>query len=249
MKPDRIRASLLADLPDEHEEQVLGILEEYLKELECGGRPSPEEWIARHPEMEDTLRAYLRELDQLHQAGLPKSFPSSENPAARVNGDRGRLGDYQIIREVGRGGMGVVYEAQQLSLDRRVALKVLPFAATLDSRQLKRFKNEAQAAAQLHHNQIVPVYAVGCDRGVHYYAMQFIDGQSLAEIIHELRELSQLHPGQQREVQSEGARPAAAVGNPATSINSTGHAAGRSARRAPRSAILNRRLFSGPRRS
>ncbi len=221
MKPDSVRASLLADLPDEQEAQVLGILEEYLAELECGGRPSPEDWIAQHPDLEDVLRAYLRELDQLHQAGLPKSFPASENPAARVNGERGRLGDFQIIREVGRGGMGVVYEAQQLSLDRRVALKVLPFAATLDARQLKRFKNEAQAAAQLHHNQIVPVYAVGCDRGVHYYAMQFIDGQSLAEIIQELRGLSPLHPGEQREARSEGARPAGAVGNPTTSINST----------------------------
>jgi serine/threonine protein kinase/tetratricopeptide (TPR) repeat protein len=221
MKPDSVRASLLADLPDEQEAQVLGILEEYLGELECGGRPSPEDWIAQHPDLEDVLRAYLRELDQLHQAGLPRSFPAGENPAARVNGERGRLGDFQIIREVGRGGMGVVYEAQQLSLDRRVALKVLPFAATLDARQLKRFKNEAQAAAQLHHNQIVPVYAVGCDRGVHYYAMQFIDGQSLAEIIHELRELSPPHPGEQREARSEGARPAGAVGNPTTSIHST----------------------------
>ncbi len=213
MKPDSARASLLADLPDEQEAQVLGILEEYLAELECGGRPSPEDWIARHPDLEDVLRAYLRELDQLHHAGLPRSFPAGENPAARVNGERGRLGDFQIIREVGRGGMGVVYEAQQLSLDRKVALKVLPFAATLDSRQLKRFKNEAQAAAQLHHNQIVPVYAVGCDRGVHYYAMQFIDGQSLAEIIQELRELSPLHPGQQREARSDGSGPAGADGN------------------------------------
>ena len=221
MKPDSVRASLLADPPDEQDAQVLAILEEYLAELECGGRPSPEDWIARHPDLEDVLRAYLRELDQLHQAGLPKSFPASENPAARVSGERGRLGDFQIIREVGRGGMGVVYEAQQLSLDRRVALKVLPFAATLDARQLKRFKNEAQAAAQLHHNQIVPVYAVGCDRGVHYYAMQFIDGQSLAEIIQELRELSPLHPSEQREARSEGARPASAAGNSTTSIDST----------------------------
>ena len=213
MKPDSARASLLADLPDEQEAEVLGILEEYLAELECGGRPSPEDWIARHPDLEDILSAYLRELDQLHHAGLPRSFPAGENPAARVNGERGRLGDFQIIREIGRGGMGVVYEAQQLSLDRKVALKVLPFAATLDSRQLKRFKNEAQAAAQLHHNQIVPVYAVGCDRGVHYYAMQFIDGQSLAEIIQELRELSPLHPGQQREARSDGAGPAGADGN------------------------------------
>ena len=213
MKPDSARASLLADLPDEQEAEVLGILEEYLAELECGGRPSPEDWIARHPDLEDILSAYLRELDQLHHAGLPRSFPAGENPAARVNGERGRLGDFQIIREIGRGGMGVVYEAQQLSLDRKVALKVLPFAATLDSRQLKRFKNEAQAAAQLHHNQIVPVYAVGCDRGVHYYAMQFIDGQSLAEIIQELRKLSPLHPGQQREARSDGAGPAGADGN------------------------------------
>jgi serine/threonine protein kinase/Tfp pilus assembly protein PilF len=84
--------------------------------------------------------------------------------------------------------MGVVYEALQLSLGRRVALKVLPFAAALDARQLQRFKNEAQAAAHLHHPHIVPVYGVGCDRGVHYYAMQFVDGRTLAEVIHELRQ-------------------------------------------------------------
>jgi tetratricopeptide (TPR) repeat protein len=79
--------------------------------------------------------------------------------------------------------MGVVYEAEQLSLGRRVALKVLPFAAALDAKQLQRFKNEARAAAHLHHTHIVPVYAVGCERGVHFYAMQFIDGQTLAELI------------------------------------------------------------------
>ena len=79
--------------------------------------------------------------------------------------------------------MGIVYEAEQISLGRRVALKVLPFAATMDPRHLQRFHNEAQAAASLHHEHIVPVYGVGCERGVHYYAMQFIDGQTLAEVI------------------------------------------------------------------
>ena len=79
--------------------------------------------------------------------------------------------------------MGVVYEAEQLSLRRRVALKVLPFAATMDPKQLQRFRNEAQAAASLHHEHIVPVHAVGCERGVHYYAMQFIDGHTLADLI------------------------------------------------------------------
>jgi serine/threonine protein kinase/Tfp pilus assembly protein PilF len=98
------------------------------------------------------------------------------------------LGDFRIVREIGRGGMGVVYEAQQLSLDRRVALKVLPFAAALDPKQLQRFKNEAQAAAHLHHQHIVPVYAVGCERGVHYYAMQYIDGHPLTAMIEELHQ-------------------------------------------------------------
>jgi tetratricopeptide (TPR) repeat protein len=84
--------------------------------------------------------------------------------------------------------MGVVYEAEQISLGRRVALKVLPFAATLDPKHLQRFRNEAQAAACLHHPNIVPVYGVGSVRGVHYYAMQFIEGQSLARVIEELRD-------------------------------------------------------------
>jgi serine/threonine protein kinase len=102
----------------------------------------------------------------------------------------GQLGDFQLLREIGRGGMGIVYEAQQISLNRRVALKVLPFAAAFDPKQLQRFKNEAQAAAQLHHNNIVPVFAIGYERGVNYYAMQFIEGQSLAAMIRELRDLT-----------------------------------------------------------
>jgi serine/threonine protein kinase len=97
------------------------------------------------------------------------------------------LGDFRIVRLLGRGGMGVVYEAEQISLDRRVALKVLPFAATLDATQLQRFRNEAHAAASLHHPHIVPVYAIGCERGVHYYAMQFIDGVSLDAILARMR--------------------------------------------------------------
>ncbi len=86
--------------------------------------------------------------------------------------------------------MGIVYEALQISLRRHVALKVLPFAAVLDGRQLQRFHNEAQAAALLHHPQIVPVYGVGCERGVHYYAMQLIDGTTLAHVIRQQRLLA-----------------------------------------------------------
>src|SRR6516162_2610087 len=102
------------------------------------------------------------------------------------------LGDFRLLREVGRGGMGVVYEAEQLSLGRRVALKVLPFAATMDPRHLQRFQNEARAAASLHHSNIVPVYYVGCERGVHFYAMQFIDGQPLSALIRPLGQTEKL---------------------------------------------------------
>ncbi len=120
---------------------------------------------------------------QLPESALD-SFGQPTRPEVQPEGP---LGDYRLVREIGRGGMGVVYEAVQISLGRRVALKVLPFAATLDAKQLQRFKNEAQAAAHLHHQNIVPVYGVGCERGVHYYAMQFIDGQTVADLIRELR--------------------------------------------------------------
>jgi eukaryotic-like serine/threonine-protein kinase len=97
------------------------------------------------------------------------------------------LGDFRIVRQVARGGMGIVYEARQISLRRRVALKTLAFAGSLDARRMQRFQNEARAAASLEHPHIVPVYAVGADRGVNYYAMRFIDGPNLAEIIKQLR--------------------------------------------------------------
>jgi serine/threonine protein kinase len=81
------------------------------------------------------------------------------------------LGDFRIGREIGRGGMGVVYEAEQISLGRRVALKVLPYASMLGKTQLARFRNEARAAASLHHPNVVHVHSVGTERGVHYYVM------------------------------------------------------------------------------
>ncbi len=93
------------------------------------------------------------------------------------------LGDFRILREIGHGGMGVVYEAEQISLSRKIALKILPFAAVLDDRQLRRFQNEVQAAATLEHPHIVPVYSVGADRGVYYYAMRLIQGPNVSELI------------------------------------------------------------------
>jgi eukaryotic-like serine/threonine-protein kinase len=103
--------------------------------------------------------------------------PGSEHTSAGI------LGDFRLVREIGRGGMGVVFEAEQISLGRTVALKMLPYAGVLDEKHLQRFKNEARAAATLEHPHIVPVYSIGCERGVHFFTMRYIEGQSLAEVL------------------------------------------------------------------
>jgi serine/threonine protein kinase/Tfp pilus assembly protein PilF len=180
--------------PDsERDERFSEILVACVEAVEKG--EAPEEVIAHYPAFAPELQRFFATRDQLERLAIPPQ-PTPVRPAA-PGGDEdtaaavlglGELGDFRLLREVGRGGMGVVYEAEQLSLKRRVALKVLPFAAAFDARQMQRFKHEAQAAAQLHHAHIVPVHAVGCERGVHFYAMQFVEGQTLAALVRELRQ-------------------------------------------------------------
>src|SRR5262249_13713979 len=100
-----------------------------------------------------------------------------------------QLGDFRILREVGKGGMGVVYEAEQVSLGRHVALKVLPKNLLLDAKAKRRFEREAKAAAKLHHTNIVPVFGIGEQDGLPYYVMQFIQGLGLDEVLEELKKL------------------------------------------------------------
>ena len=170
--------------------RVTSAVEEYLAALERGERPQRQQFLAGHAAVAGPLGECLDALDFLYTAtgGLRlDGAPEPDAPDTNALAAAGVLGEYRIVREIGRGGMGVVHEAEQVSLGRRVALKVLPFAAVLDPRQLQRFKNEALAAAQLDHPNIVDVYAVGCERGVHYYAMRHIEGHTLAEMIRELR--------------------------------------------------------------
>jgi serine/threonine protein kinase len=181
-------------------------LDEYLTALEAGQAPDRQEFLARHPDIAPQLADCLRGLEFVRQAAGALD-DAAEASAAEVirDGDSSSpaaLGDFRIVRQVGRGGMGVVYEAEQISLGRRVALKVLPFAAALDARALQRFKHEAQAAGHLLHTNIVPVYFVGCERGVHFYAMQYVEGQTLAAFIADLR----------RQSAQPGAEPPAATG-------------------------------------
>jgi serine/threonine protein kinase/tetratricopeptide (TPR) repeat protein len=100
-----------------------------------------------------------------------------------------QLGDFEIVRELGRGGMGIVYEARQVSLNRKVALKVLSGSLGLTTKAVLRFQREAEAAAKLHHTNIVPIYATGEQDGAHYYAMELIEGPGLDQVIAQMREM------------------------------------------------------------
>ena len=172
--PDSVLGALIDDLADR---------------LQAGQAVDLEACVREHPEHESQIRGLFPALEMM--AALGRSADrGAGGPPPPGNDPRlgsGVLGDYRIVREVGRGGMGVVFEAMQISLGRRVALKILPLAAAVDPRHLQRFQLEAQAAAHLHHPHIVPIHAVGCDRGVHYYAMQFVEGRSLADLVREIR--------------------------------------------------------------
>ena len=174
--------------------RVFAAVENYLRQCEASPPPDIDEFVAAHPDIADELRACLAGLAFLQKAAPNIELSSAAITASAMMDQVGHepLGDYRLIRELGRGGMGVVYEAEQLSLSRRVAVKVLPFAAVLDPRHLQRFKNEALAAAHLAHPNIVDVYGVGCERGIHFYAMRLIEGQTLAAVISECCDSSQL---------------------------------------------------------
>jgi serine/threonine protein kinase/WD40 repeat protein len=169
------------------------LAEELAERLRQGETPSLAEYVEKYPQHADEIRELFPALVMIERF---KPAPQDHTGAYGGPGPDGgqplqRLGDYHILREVGRGGMGVVYEAEQESLGRHVALKVLPQQALHDARHLHRFKREARAAARLHHTNIVPVHGVGEQGGLHYYVMQFIHGQGLDQVLAELRRLRQ----------------------------------------------------------
>ncbi|MCK5941429.1 MAG: serine/threonine protein kinase, partial [Planctomycetes bacterium] len=157
----------------------LDLLIEQFLELHRGAEPlTVEQFAARHPEHAEQLRDLLPTLLALEDVKRDRASSGSGQSRASLP-DLDRLGDFRIERELGRGGMGVVFEAIQESLNRRVALKVMPQASLLSGNQLERFQREARIAAGLHHTNIVPVYGSGESDGYHWYAMQYIAGQSL----------------------------------------------------------------------
>src|SRR5262249_48994772 len=167
------------------------LADEFAERYRQGQRPSLSEYADQYPELAGQIRELFPALVAIERFGT--GADQATGPFASRPGVAGpipeRLGDYRILREIARGGMGIVYEAIQESLGRHVALKVLPHHRLADPDQLERFRREARAAAMLHHTNIVPVFGVGEHEGVHYYAMQYIQGQSLDAVLGEVKRL------------------------------------------------------------
>lgn len=179
------------DLDDLDRDPFEELASEFVRRFRSGERPAIEEYASAHPDLAEEIRDLFPTIAAMEQT-KPQPTPSSQ--ALVKPGDETvpleQLGDYRLMGEIGRGGMGIVYEAEQISLARRVAVKVLPRQALLDERHLKRFEREAQTAAKLHHTNIVPVFGVGQQEGYHYIVMQLISGVGLDEVLLALRRIA-----------------------------------------------------------
>jgi eukaryotic-like serine/threonine-protein kinase len=171
-----------------------GIIAEYLQAIEAGKAPSRETWLAQHPEHAERLRAFLKDWDAVGQDAskfkLPASIgdgetvgfaPTTSLPTLRY------LGDYELVSEIARGGMGVVYRARQVSLNRTVAIKMILAGTYATAQAVQRFRAEAEAAANLDHPNILPIYEVGEHEGHQYFSMKLVEGGSLSGKIEELK--------------------------------------------------------------
>jgi serine/threonine protein kinase/WD40 repeat protein len=204
---------------DSHSEQhpVDALAEGFVERYRRGERPSLTEYVSRYPELAEQIRDLFPALVMMEDIRPgPGTLPGAAAAAPAAGGSKPeRVGDYRILREIGRGGMGIVYEAEQESLGRHVALKVLPSQTLLDPKQVQRFQREAKAAARLHHTNIVPVFGVGEENGLHYYVMQFIQGLGLDQVLDELKRLRQRRNGKQQPgapaTWAEGDQPSAAA--------------------------------------
>lgn len=172
------------------------VADEFVNEYRKGNDPKIEDYVARYPNLENEIRDLLPALIMMERVknSDDSSVLGSEDPWFKLIGSQ--ISDYRIIREIGRGGMGIVYEAEQLSLGRQVAIKILPRQNAMQTSQALRFHREAKAAARLHHTNIVPVFGVGEDEGLNYYVMQYIHGLGLDEVLDQLRMMRETPPNQ-----------------------------------------------------
>jgi serine/threonine protein kinase len=196
-------------------EVVLALAEEFVVRYRHGERPSLREYIDRHPELAAEIREVFPAVALMENIALVQE--AEESPAAAAAPEAAplqQLGDYRLIRAIGQGGMGIVYEAEQVSLGRHVALKLLPRKLLADVKHRRRFEREARLAARLHHTNIVPVFGVGEQDGLPYYVMQFIQGLGLNEVLEELKRLRAVG-----ELQNPAANPRSTTGKELSAAN------------------------------
>jgi tRNA A-37 threonylcarbamoyl transferase component Bud32 len=187
------------------EERINAVVAEYLRAAQAGQPPDRQAILAQHPDLAAGLTSFFADQDQFHAVAgaLEEVIPSPAAPAgpaglaptlgtAETSADGPGLekvryfGDYELLEEIARGGMGVVYKARQVSLNRVVALKMILAGQLASEADVQRFRNEAEAAANLDHPNIVPIYEVGEHQGQHYFSMKFIEGGSLSPQVPQL---------------------------------------------------------------
>jgi outer membrane protein assembly factor BamB len=177
-------------MPSEHpsgrEERVNEVIADYLDAVAAGKRPDREEILAKHADLADELRTFFADRDRLAEAaeGLTQA-PREPAAGEATPGTVRYFGDYELLEEIARGGMGVVYKARQVSLSRTVALKMILLGEFASEADVQRFRQEAQLAARLQHPGIVCLHEVGEHEGQHYFSMDYIEGQSLARVVRE----------------------------------------------------------------
>ena len=182
---------MISPQSDGHPVEILAA--DYVSRRRGGERPSIDEYVAKHPDLADAIRELFPTIGVLEDVRQQQETPP-EAIALERRKKLTRLGDFLIVREVGRGGMGIVYEAVQESLGRRVAVKVLATRAPLDETHRRRFLREARTAGRLHHTNIVPILGVGEQDGFDFYVMQYIDGIGLDAVLSRLRDADDLDP-------------------------------------------------------
>jgi serine/threonine protein kinase/tetratricopeptide (TPR) repeat protein len=160
------------------------LAEEFAERYRRGERPPLTEYTSKYPHLAAEIQELFPALVVMEQL---KPADESSELGFSDGKQPDRIGDYRVLRKVGRGGMGIVYEAEQVSLGRHVALKVVPVTEFSDPVYLERFRREARAAARLHHTNIVPVFGVGESEGALFYAMQFIHGEGLDRVLNDVR--------------------------------------------------------------
>ena len=163
-------------------QNVEQLADDFVQAIRAGQGCSIEDYASAHPRLANQIRKLFPTILMMESARDQSLSRRTDGRVLKGPEPIRQLGDFQIIREIGRGGMGIVFEAIQQSLDRRVAVKVLP--RKLGSQQIETFERESRLAAKLHHSNIVPVYGAGEDNGLHYFVMQLISGQPLSQFVH-----------------------------------------------------------------